>query len=306
MRGFIATFALCSVLAPGAAAAPPLVPDPPIVCESCDAWNAPHEPFRVFGNTYYVGVAGLSAVLIATDQGLILIDAGLPQSAPLIDTNIRRLGFRTEDLKLILNGHAHYDHAGGIAALQRASGATVATSEAGAQALRRGEPTEDDPQFAFGPKENAFPAVAEVRAVRDGETLRLGSLAITAHHTPGHTPGSTSWSWRSCEGERCLDVVYADSLAPVSAPGFRFTGDASHPSRIKTFRSSIAKIGALPCDILLSPHPGFSGMDEKLAKRQQRVTPDPFIDPESCRAYAAKATAGLEKRITEEQAVESR
>ncbi len=100
------------------------MPDPPIVCEHCDAWNAPREPFRVFGNTYYVGVAGLAAVLIAIDQGLILIDTGLPQSAPLIDAGIRKLGLRTEDLKLILNGHAHYDHAGGIAALKRASPAT--------------------------------------------------------------------------------------------------------------------------------------------------------------------------------------
>ncbi len=299
MKWFLAIFASCSVFAFAAFGAPP-VPDPPIVCESCDAWNAPHEPFRVFGNTYYVGTAGLSAVLIATDQGLILIDAGLPQSAPLIDANIRKLGFKTEDLKLILNGHAHYDHTGGIAALQRASGATVATSEAGAAALRRGEPTPDDPQFAFGPKENAFPAVAEVRPVRDGETLRLGSLAITAHHTPGHTPGSTSWSWRSCEGERCSNLVYADSLTPVSAPGFRFTGDASRPSLVETFRASIAKVAALPCDVLLTPHPSASGMEEKLARRQQEVTSDPFVDPESCRVYAAKAAAGLAKRIAEE------
>ena len=121
------------------------------------AWNAAHEPFRVFGNTYYVGVAGLSSVLVASDQGLILLDGGLPQSAPLIDASIRKLGFRTEDVRLILNSHTHYDHAGGIAALQRVSGAIVAASASGARAIESGGPPADDPQYAFGKEANRFP-----------------------------------------------------------------------------------------------------------------------------------------------------
>src|SRR6478735_3186502 len=123
-----------------AAGRTPLRADRPKACESCAVWNGVQEPFRVFGNTYYVGVAGLSAVLIASDKGLILLDGGLPQSAPLIDASIRKLGFRTEDLRLIVNSHAHYDHAGGIAALQRFTGATVAASAAGARAIETGEP----------------------------------------------------------------------------------------------------------------------------------------------------------------------
>ena len=127
-------YALLVTLLSGIAAAqdrPALRPDPPKKCDSCEAWNGPREPFRVFGNTYFVGPAGLGAVLIASDEGHILLDGGLTQSAPVIDASIRKLGFRTEAVRLIVSSHAHYDHAGGIAALQRLSGATVAASPSG-------------------------------------------------------------------------------------------------------------------------------------------------------------------------------
>lgn len=274
--------------------------DRPHRCDACDEWNGPREPFRVYGNTYFVGPAGLGAVLIVSDKGSILLDGGLPQSAPLIDANIKKLGFRTADIKLIVNSHAHYDHAGGIAALQRASGATVAASAAGARAIERGEPTADDPQFAFGREANRFPPVKTVRRVGDGETLRVADLAVRAHFTPGHTPGSTTWTWRSCEGERCLDLVYADSLNAVSAPAYRFSGDPTHPGIVETFRRSIATVGALPCDILLSVHPSLSNMDEKLKQRAQKPPADPLVDPAGCRTYAAGATERLDRRLEEE------
>ena len=200
--------------------------DSPHKCASCDEWNKPREPFRLFGNSHYVGTDGLSAILIAGDAGLVLLDGGLEQSAARIDASIRTLGFRTEDVKLIVNSHAHYDHAGGIAALQRASGATVAASPSGALALERGENTTDDPQFGFGKEENGFPPVTNVKVIKDGETLRVGNVAITANFTPGHTPGSTTWTWRSCEGTTCLSMVYADSLSAVSAPGLQVHGGA--------------------------------------------------------------------------------
>lgn len=277
-----------------------LKPDPPMKCASCDEWNVPHAPYRVFGNTYYVGTAGVSAVLITSDQGLILLDGALTQSAPLIDASIRKLGFRTEDVKLIVNSHAHYDHVGGIAALQRVSGAMVAASPSGARAIEQGVCTSDDPQYGFGREANSFPAVKKVRVVKDGETLNVGALAITAHFTPGHTPGSTTWSWRSCEGERCLDIVYADSLNSISSPGFRFTGDATHPSLVESFRKSIATVAALPCDILLSVHPVASDMEGRLQRRGAVSAVDPFIDPNACREYAAGAAQRLEQRVAEE------
>lgn len=272
--------------------------DPPHACSMCDEWNEHIGPFRVFGNTYYVGVAGLSAVLVASDDGLILLDGGLPQSAPRIDASIRTLGFRTEDIRLIVASHEHFDHVGGIAALQRASGAVVAHSEAGARALARGEPNANDPQYAFGRDLMGFPPVSDVRVVDDGETLRVGPLAVTAHLTPGHTPGGTTWTWRSCEGTRCLDVVYADSLNAVSHDSFRFTADAA---RLQAFRESIAKVAALPCDIVIAVHPGFTDLAGKLQRRADQPETNPFIDPQGCRTYAADAAKRLDARVAQER-----
>lgn len=278
-----------------------LVPDAPSVCDSCADWNAPHEPFKIFGNTYYVGVKGLSSVLITSDSGYVLIDGGLPQTAPLIDANIRKLGFDTKKIRLIVNSHAHYDHAAGIAALQRYTGAEVAATPPAASALKAGEPTPDDPQYGFGRKANAYPAVKSVRTIQDGETLHVGSIAITAHLTPGHTPGSTTWAWQSCEGARCLNMVYADSLTPVAAPGFRYTGDKTHKSTVDAFRRSLKVIGDLPCDILMTPHPDASDLDGKLARRETQKQADAFIDAQACRAYAATGTKRLDQRIAQEK-----
>jgi metallo-beta-lactamase class B len=261
-----------------------LKPDPPHKCPDCDDWNKEVPPSRVFGNTYFVGTDGLSSVLVVSNAGSILLDGGLPQTAPIIDANIRTLGFKTEDIKLILNSHAHYDHAGGIAALQRVSGATVAAREPGKRAIERGEPTLDDPQFAFGRAANAYPSVPNVRAVADGETLRLGDVSITAHAVPGHTPGATTWTWKSCERSRCLEIVYADSLNAVSADDFRFSGDNTHPSLVPTFRKSIDVVRNLPCDAIISVHPTR-----------------PFIKPGGCRAYADGAEKRLDARLAEEQ-----
>ena len=272
--------------------------DPPHKCDSCDEWNKPREPFKIFGHTYFVGTDGLSAILLAGDTGLVLLDGGLEQSAAVIDANIRKLGFKTEDVKLIVNSHGHYDHAGGIAALQRASGATVAASPSGAEALRRGENTTDDPQYGFGKEFNGFPAVRNVKVIKDSEVLRVGNIAITANFTPGHTPGSTTWTWRSCEGSQCLNLVYADSISAVSAPGFKFT---AQPSLVAQMRRSITRVGELPCDIVVSTHPSATNLDDKIRKRAaQKGGPDPFVD-HGCKALAATAMKGLEARIAEEK-----
>jgi metallo-beta-lactamase class B len=265
-----------------------------------DDWNTPHEPFRIFGNTYYVGTAGLSAILIASDAGLILIDGGLPESAPLILANIRKLGFQPREVRLLLNSHEHFDHAGGLAALQRATGARVAASPAAARALRQGYPTPEDPQYESGRKAR-FDAIQSVEAIVDRATLRIGPLAITAHFTPGHSPGATTWAWRSCEGSRCVDMVYADSLTPVSDDGFKFTGDGTKPSRADAFRASIARVEQLPCDVLLAPHPILIDFAAKESRLKAREGGNPFIEPEACRAYAAAARKRLEERLAEEQ-----
>ena len=268
--------------------------DQPIKCGSCDAWNQPQQPFNVAANTWYVGPQGLSALLITGPQGHILLDGALPQSAAQIERNIAALGFRLEDVKLIVNSHAHFDHAGGIAALQARSGAQVATSAHGAQVLRDGVIGKDDPQHVPG-DDHRMAKVPGARGVADGETLRVGPLSITAHLTPGHTPGSTTWSWTSCDAKGCLNMVYADSVTAMSADGFRFTG-----ARAAEMRNSIDKIAALPCDVIVSTHPDFTDTFEKLAAR----TPahNTFITPDGCRKYAAEARQNLDARLAREQA----
>src|SRR5919106_6186340 len=210
-------------------------------CQDCPEWNVTHEPFRVYGNTYYVGVRGLSSILITSAKGHVLIDGALPESAPKIAAAIRALGFRMEDVKLIVNSHAHFDHAGGIAELKRLSGARVVAMEASARVLRSGRSGAEDPQYGALPP---FPRVANVEVLKGGETLRVGPIAVTAHTTGGHTQGGTSWTWKSCEQLRCVDMVYADSLTPVSAAGFRFTASREYPGAVENFEKSFAAIEA--------------------------------------------------------------
>lgn len=269
-------------------------------CDSCAEWNQPHAPFRLHGNSYYVGVEGLSAILIATDDGLVLLDGGLPQSAPLIADNIRTLGFQLRDVKWIGMSHAHYDHAGGLAALVRMSGgkATVLATARGAEALRAGRASPDDPQAGYGDETKFPPVKTAIRVMADGESLRVGDTMLRLHATPGHTPGGSAWTWRSCENDRCLDMVYADSLTPVSADAFRFSDDAA---RVAQFRATIGKIRDLPCDVLVSAHPGFSQLFERQQRRLAEPAGDALVNPDACRAYADDASARLDKRLAEER-----
>jgi metallo-beta-lactamase class B len=205
-------------------------------------------------------------------------------------------------VRYVLNSHAHFDHAGGIAALARLSGATVGASPLAAQGLRSGSALYDDPQLGYGAEMN-FAPVAKVREFADGETLTLGGVTLTAHHTPGHTPGGTSWSWRSCEDGNCLNVVYGDSLNPVSAPDFRFfkRGGAASP-RSAALQTSIATMRALRCDVLVTVHPDGSRLLERQAKAASADAYDAFVDRRACAAYANTAAQRLQTRREEERA----
>lgn len=268
-----------------------------VECPSCAEWNAPQKPFRIFGNTYWVGTHGLGSILITSRDGHVLIDGGLPESVPAILDNIRALGFRVQDVRLILNSHAHFDHAGGIAALQRVSGAPVAASEWSARVLERGTSVPGDPQYGLG---IPYPPVRNVRTFADGDTLYVGTLALVAHITAGHTPGGTTWTWRSCEEGQCLDMVYADSQTPVSADDFLFTRNATYPSAIADFEHGFTVLEQLPCDILLTPHPDASRLWQRLAAREAG-NPDALVDTNACRAYAGAARERLKRHIASER-----
>jgi metallo-beta-lactamase class B len=262
-------------------------------------WNDPQEPFAVYGNTYYVGVRGLSSVLITSPAGHILIDGGSPKSPRQIVQHIRQLGFKVTDIKYILNSHEHFDHAGGIAELQRLSGATVLSSVAAEPVLRTGAPNKADPQYSS--ETPAMTAMTKVRAVRDGEIVTLGPLKVMAHYTPGHAPGGTSWTWQSAEGGKTARMVYADSLTAIANAPFRYSGSSLYPTARADIEGSIAKIASLDCDILISAHPDASDLWQRLA-RQPAQGNAAFIDTSACRAYAAKGQAKLASTLAEEAA----
>jgi len=261
-------------------------------------WYQEQAPFRIFGNTYYVGTRGLSAILITSDAGHVLIDGTLPDTASLVAKSIRALGFRVEDIELIVNSHTHSDHAGGIAELQRLSGASVAASAEAARAMERGRGERNDPQYELG---DTIPPIDKVRVVRDRETLRVGKTEITVHYTPGHTPGGTSWTWTSCEGERCAKMVYADSVTAVSDDSFKFSGDARYPSILADFENTLRTIESLPCDILIAPHPEAVDLWSRLARREAG-SKDGFMDRGACKAYAQAGRQRLHARVEREKA----
>ena len=288
MRTVMLAFVGTALLAPAAQADP---------CARCDEWNKPHAPFKIYGNTYYVGTAEISSILIVSDKGHVLIDGVNPRSPAQIAANIKALGFKIEDVRLILNTHVHYDHAGGIAELKRMSGATVKASPQSAAVLTTGKPSSDDPQHDTA---ESFAPVANVGTFEDGEVLRVGPLALTAHFTPGHTPGGTSWTWDSCEGTRCLHIAYLDSLNAVSSPNFKFSSSPSYPNVLSDFEHSFTVVSALPCDIGLADHPDNGDFWERLDRREHG-NPNALIDSTFCRRYAESSEARLEKRLAEER-----
>ncbi len=290
MPDLLRTALICGALLTAGCGSTPLEPDAPIACASCRAWNQPLAPFHIYGNTYYVGTAGLASILIDAGDGLILLDGGLPQTALLIDRNVRELGFDPRDIKLILVSHAHYDHVGGVAALARLTGATVITSAAAVPVLRAGRLGADDPQFDPARATNAFPTVPAARSIADGDSVSVDATRVRAVYTPGHTPGGVSWTWQACETAVCFQVVYADSLGPAAPPGYRFSDGMGDE-----MRRSIARVAALDCDIFLSTHDFSFGLHDKLARGR-----DAFIDPEGCKQYAAKTLQSLERRLARE------
>lgn len=281
---------------PGCATGRASVPKPPPSsewverCADWDEWDKAGPPFRIFGGTYYVGTCGIAAILITGDEGHILIDGGTEAGADMIATNVEALGFSLGDVKLLLHSHEHFDHVAGLARLQQLSGARLLASAEAAPVLRTGIAADDDPQAGM---HEAFPAARVDGVVEEGETVKVGNLALTPIATPGHTPGALSWQWQSCDENRCLSIVYADSLSPISSDSYHFS---EHPVYVDAYRAGLGKLAALDCAILLTPHPSASDMRSRL------LAPEGLVNRKSCKSYAEKVSARLEKRMTDEMA----
>jgi metallo-beta-lactamase class B len=264
-------------------------------CKADAGWSDPAKPQHVYGNTWYVGTCGITALLVTSDQGHVLIDGATKEAGPQIEANIRALGFRIKDVRFILATHAHLDHAGGFARLQHDSGAVMVARGADADAIERGRGDRSDPQFT---SIEGLPPVKNVRRIADGEPLTVGPTTIVAHATPGHTPGSTTWTWDSCEDGYCRHLAYVDSLSAISDDAYRYTDEGQHPGVVAAFRRSIATVATLPCDILLTPHPFVSNMFARLTTEPGA----PLVDANACRALAAQAGEKLDERIAKERA----
>ncbi len=279
----LAGAAALSVFAVGASA-PPLATDAAIEAAEhaplnpfavSGRWNAPYPPFTVIGNIHYVGTAGVSAWLITTPKGHILIDGILAQSVPQIINNIKALGFDVRDVKYLLNSHAHIDHAGGLAGLKRASGGAMIASAGDKPFLEAGD-------IGHGPSGGMkFPPVRVDRVIKDGEILKQGGVALTAHLTPGHSPGCTSWSMAAVGADRVRRQVFFHCSATVAGQSLN---PESYPGMVANFRATFAKVRKMKADIFLANHDNFFDLAEKRA-RQIAGDANAFVDPDELQRF---------------------
>jgi metallo-beta-lactamase class B len=263
-------------------------------CANRDGWSEPAPPAHVFGNTYMVGTCGIVSILVTSPKGHILIDGATAQAAQFIAENIRKLGFDPRDVRFLLATHEHLDHVGGLAELQRITGAKFAVNVAAKKAMESGQPHPTDPQLGTI---DPFEGIKADEVMDDLGTISFGGPAITLIATPGHTPGGSSWTWHACtdrQKKKCKRIIYADSLSAVSADGYRFTDNPEYVATLRASIDSIADIGR--CDILITPHPSQSRFFERLAGEE------PLINQQACAAYAAQARKRLDDRLAKEAA----
>ncbi len=250
-------------------------------------WRQPVTPFKIADHTWYIGTAGLSALLVTTLDGAVLIDGGVAQAADMLLAHVISTDTPIDAVKLILHSHAHADHAGPLAALKRATRATLVSNAESAVLLARGG--SDDIHYG---DEMGYPPVQADRLVQDGESVELGGTAFTVHFSPAHTPGSMSWTWTDTRGGQPVRIAYADSL---SAPSYTLIDNPRYPHIVEAYRRGFATVRALPCDLLITPHPDGTGWTPA-------ETDNPHPVPTSCSAYADDAERAFEQLLDQQQA----
>lgn len=261
--------------------------------ETSRAWNQPVEPFHLIGNIYYVGAKEVSSFLITTPKGHILLDSGLPETVPLIQNNLKKLGFKIEEIKILLNSHAHYDHAGGLAVLKELTGATLMASEADAVLLQNGGKGD----FQWGDKLPYKPVTVD-RLLRDNDKVELGGVTLTARLTPGHTKGCTTWTMKVKDGDKLLNAVFIGS---TTIPGYKLVDNAKYPGIIADYARSFDLLKSLDCDVFLAPHGSFFSMLEKAERLKRGPKTNPFIDPQGYRRFIQRTEADYLEQLKKER-----
>ncbi len=252
-------------------------------------------PFQIIGNIYYVGDTGNAVYLFTTPEGHILFDTGYPETAPVIRESVEMLGFNMRDIQIMINGHAHVDHVGGHALVKEMTGAAIVASELDAPVIESGARRGD----FRGPRANPWTPATVDRIIQDGETVSLGGVTLTAHHVPGHTLGNLSWTTTVQEGSRTLNVTIMPSIGVNN--GVRLVNNPRNPTIVDQYQSTFRKLKALPCEVFLGPHGRQYGLEEKYARLQAGASPNPFIDPASCREYVEAAEARFMQQLEEER-----
>jgi metallo-beta-lactamase class B len=246
--------------------------------------NRPFEPFRLIGNISYVGASDVSSFLITTPEGHILLDSGFEATVPLIRAGVRKLGFRFEDIRILLNSHAHVDHAGGHALLKRLTGARIVMSAADARLLARGGRGDVLP---VSEEVIAYEPAQADRLIDDGDRVTLGGVTLTAHLTPGHTQGCTTWTMVVAEGGTNYDVVFYGSTTLL--PGVRLLENPKYPGMAEDFARTFRVLKSLPCDVFLGPHGSQFGLRDKARRLAAGAKPNPFLDPAGYQAFLARS-----------------
>lgn len=255
-------------------------------------WEEPIEPLKIAGPIHFVGTRGLGSYLIATSDGNILFNTGMPSSGPTIAESIQKLGFKLSDVKLIINGHAHIDHAGAFAYMKEKTGAKVAIMREDVQAISDGG--KDDFHYGRDWKVMGFPPCAVDRVLRDGETITMGDVQLTALHTPGHTRGATTWIAKIADNGKALVVVWPDGAG--FNPGYRVAKNPSYPGIERDFRRTHHVLEMLKPDIFLGAHTEWFGFEEK-RKRAAKEGVSAWINPEEYRRWVASKKRDFEDLV---------
>jgi len=265
-----------------------------------DSWKAPVPARTLMANIHYVGTSGIASYLITTPAGHFLLDPGFDDTVPQVLAGIEQLGFRAEDIRYLLSSHAHVDHVGGLAQLQRLTGATVIASAADARVLASGGADDHSP---FPKALMRYPPVRVDRVLADGDRFTLGGVTVTAYLTPGHTAGATTWTTRVASGARTLDVVFLSSLSIVQ--GTRLVGNRDHPGIRADYERSFRILAELPCDVFFGFHVSPVSLEvlmTRLSAIETGTVPNPFHDPESgWKAQLAAAERAYRTQLAAEQ-----
>lgn len=257
--------------------------------------NVKREPFRMIGNIHWVGHSQVGAFLLTTPAGLILIDSTSTNDWPWVRENIEKLGFSVRDIKILLNLHPHEEHMGGMARFKALTGAKLIVSEATAAEMAVGGRTD----FREDGSEQYTPVKAD-QTVRDGETITFGGLNLTAHLTPGHSRGGTTWTMDVEEGGKTYHAVFLSGMSPAGIERATLLHNVKYPNIKEDFEMSFRRLKSLPCDVFLYPRAPTIKLNEKQARLNRGESPNPFVDPGGCRAYIAEYEKRFQDQLKQE------